>query len=97
MVGLYGVQASMIYPLFLMLSFIAILAIIFDGNYNTEQVCFNSEGKVLFYEKGFRPGRAPYIKLTKRIYKHRHSELKLIATCRTHWGNTKGRDYWEGK
>ena len=69
--------------------------------YNTEQVCFDDDGSVLFYAQGFSPNsdKVPVIRLTEGVYKIRESSEKLYADCTFTWGanKPKGREYWETK
>ena len=74
-----------------------ILMIWHPMDYNTEQVCFNQQGEVIFYASGFRPGDSPILKLTEDKWKVLSTGKIMYATCRGSWGSSKprGREYWE--
>ena len=68
-----------------------------DGGRNTEQVCFNSDGEIVFYAKGFEPEDPPLILLTDGVYKNTINSNTIKCNCRYSWGTRKpkGRKYWE--
>jgi len=66
---------------------------------NTEQVCFNQGGGIIFYASGFPPGRPRMMELTKNVYKDTVTGKSLKADCRYHWTAKapKGVAHWEAR
>ena len=67
--------------------------------YNTEQVCFNDDGEVIFYASGFKPSDAPVVHIAGAKYKNTENKQALKGKCKSTWGvsQPKGYDYWETK
>jgi hypothetical protein len=65
--------------------------------YNTEQVCFDKKGKIVFYAKKFNPNETPAIQLNENTYMIMATGERINATCKWSWGASppKGRYYWE--
>lgn len=69
------------------------------GEYNTEVVCFDNSGDIVFYETRFPPSDPPIRNLTGDIYKVVSTGKKLYGHCKIYWGTKppKGREYWVTK
>lgn len=67
--------------------------------HNTEQVCFDKNGDVIFYASMFSPSKPPVIELTENIYKIKETNEKIYGTCKVIWSSykPKGRQYWESE
>ncbi len=78
--------------------FLAVV-IVHDYPYNTEQVCFDKDGKVVFYAQGFSPNsdQTPARKLTEGVYRIVATDQVIKADCRWSWGagSPRGREYYE--
>ena len=70
------------------------------GPHNTETVCFDDEGNVIFYASGYKPNTDdhPLIQLTEDMYRIRETGEVLHAQCRISWGTRppKGVEYYGG-
>ena len=71
------------------------------GPYNTEVVCFDKDGQVVFYASGYKPSEAthPLIPLSDGVYRVKKTGEKIFAQCKGTWGvnSPKGELYWRGK
>ena len=81
---------------FIFVSFF-IMLVWHPGPYNTEQVCFDDSGEIVFYASGFNPNETPMVRIIDGVYKDAKTGEKLNATCRWSWGANppKGREHWE--
>ncbi|MCP5004804.1 MAG: hypothetical protein GY941_12815 [Planctomycetes bacterium] len=84
-----------LFPAFLVL--FLIMQIWHPHPYNTEQVCFDKVGNVIFYSSGYKPSNAPMVYITGDVYKNTDTGDMIKAECRARWGVNppKGVDYWK--
>jgi hypothetical protein len=83
------------------IAFLAILVLTLKiwnpGGYNTEIMCFDENGGLVFYEQGFAPGKPPIESLSTGVYRVKETGNKIRAECKSTWGANppKGEDYWK--
>lgn len=67
--------------------------------YNTEQVCFNNEGRIVFYASGFKPSETPLVHINGKKHKNIKTGATVTGACKWSWGanEPKGYEYWRLK
>ena len=67
--------------------------------YNTEQVCFDDDGNIVFYASGYSSSEIPVVHINGKKYKNVETNETVDGECRSSWGvnKPKGYDYWKLK
>ena len=93
------VKRIVMFAVFAFFAWFFYMLIVHPQPYNTEQVCFDDGGKIIFYASGFKPSETPVVHVAGKKYKNIESGETLKGECRWTWGvnKPKGYDYWELK
>lgn len=91
------VERIVMFGVFVFLVWFFYMIIVHPQPYNTEQVCFNDEGGIVFYSSGFKPSETPVVNINGKKYKNIETGETINGTCKWSWGvnKPKGYDYWK--